>query len=147
MTFLEKLKIPENNLTIAEGITVTYLATHSSILSRKGIAIDGFRCTKVESTTMHKLRVSSSNCSSEALQSGHQSRSRSPLAGSLSVLLSKVLSNERVERLWTSLDFEPLRFSFKDMEPSKLLDLDVSCSRLIVESRDTRKSLKIGIKA
>lgn len=87
---------------------------------------------------MHKLRVSSSNCSSEVPQSGHQSRSRSPSTGSLSVFPSRVLSKDRVERPWTSLDFEPLRCSLTEREPSTLPDMLSRVSRLVVESTETR---------
>lgn len=127
---------------IAKGNSVIYLATHSNIRSRKGIAMEGLWWAKVESTTMHKLRVSSSNCSSDTPQSGHQSRSRSPSTGSLSTLLSRVLSKERVERPCTSLGLEPFRYSLTEMDPSILPDRVRSSSRvslLVVESIDTRK--------
>ena len=92
---------------------------------------------------MHKLRVSSSNCSSEVPQSGHESSSSSPSKGSLSTLPSKTLSNERVEWPRNSLGFEPLRCSPlpTEREPSMLPGVPMSISRvsrLLVESMETR---------
>ena len=98
---------------------------------------------------MHRFRVSSSNCSSEVPHSGHESSSRSPSRGSLSVLLSNTLSKDRVEVLRNSLGFELLRCSplLIESEPSTLPGLLMSISRvsrLLVESMETRK-LKKGV--
>ena len=98
---------------------------------------------------MHRFRVSSSNCSSEVPHSGHESSSRSPSRGSLSVLLSNTLSKDRVEVLRNSLGFELLRCSplLIESEPSTLPGLLMSISRvsrLLVESMETRR-LKKGV--
>ena len=92
---------------------------------------------------MHRLRVSSSNCSSEVPHSGHESSCRSPSEGSLSVLPSNTLSKDRVEVPRNSLGLEPLRCSplLMDSEPSTLPGLLMSMSRvsrLLVESMETR---------
>ena len=119
----------------------TYLATLSSIRSRNGMAMEGLWWTNVDRTTMHKLRVSSSNCSSEIPHSGHQSRSRSLSKGSFSALLSRVLSKDRVESPGASRGLEPLLNSLTESEPSMLPDLLMSTSRvswLVVESTETR---------
>jgi len=109
--------------------------------------MEGLWCTNVESTTMHRLRVSSSNCSSEVPHSGHESSSRSPSKGSLSVLPSSTLSKDRVEVPRNSLGFEPLRCSplLIDSEPSTLPGLLMSISRvsrLLVESMETTELRK-----
>lgn len=119
-----------------------YLATHSSIRSKRGIAIEGLWWANVESTTIHKLRVSSSNCSSEVPHSGHESSSRSPSKGSLSMVPSKTLSKDRVEWLCNSLGFEPPRLStlLVHVELSTLpgrLKSTSRVSRLLVDSMDT----------